>query len=239
MIHLERLPSSIRKLCKYTLQPSLHFSDLTVLCNAWKTLAFSYLFLFSTLSLLLFLWVAFSIDCLCFLMLWRGPGACEWGEKRSSWHTYAPVVNSSSQHSSKYTDLLLFPLPPSSASFTPSFFLQLGAPLNISTPCCSIPKITLWKIKMLKCSNKNIYTITSLLHQSRGNGVEWRDLRGVLEGARERNSHFWAEEASVKPDGEQKWPLHLSVHHVSSICQPTFRSTFDSYSLSHTYFTDR
>lgn len=82
MIHLERLPSSIRKLCNYTLQPSLHFSDLTMLCNAWKTLAFLYLFLsfFSTLSLLLFLWVTFSIDCLCFLMLWRGPGACGWGK---------------------------------------------------------------------------------------------------------------------------------------------------------------
>lgn len=76
------------------------------------------------------------------------------GEKRSSWHTYAPVVNSSSQHSSKYTDLLLFPLPPSSVSFAPSFPLQLGAPLNISTLCCYTPKITLWKIKMLKCSSK-------------------------------------------------------------------------------------
>lgn len=80
MIHLERLPSSIRKLCNYTLQPSLGSSDLSVLCNAWKILAFSYLFLFSTLSLLLFLWVTFSIDCLCFLMLWRGPGACGWGK---------------------------------------------------------------------------------------------------------------------------------------------------------------
>lgn len=75
------------------------------------------------------------------------------GEKRSSWHTYAPVVNSSSQHSSKYTDLL-FPLPLSSVSFAPYFLRQLGAPLNISTPCCSTPKITLWKIKMLKCSSK-------------------------------------------------------------------------------------
>lgn len=37
-------------------------------------------FFFSTLSLLLFLWVTFSIDCLCFLMLWRGPGACGWGK---------------------------------------------------------------------------------------------------------------------------------------------------------------
>lgn len=37
-------------------------------------------FFFSTLPLLLFLWVTFSIDCLCFLMLWRGPGACGWGK---------------------------------------------------------------------------------------------------------------------------------------------------------------
>lgn len=78
------------------------------------------------------------------------------GEKRSSWHTYAPVVNSSSQHSNKYTDLLLFPFP----SFFlclfsfPVSFLHLGAPLNISTLCCSIPKITLWKIKMLESSSK-------------------------------------------------------------------------------------
>ena len=56
---------------------------------------------------------------------------------------------------------------------------------------------------------QNIYTITPLLHQSRGGGVEWSDLRGVLEGARECNSHLWAEEASVKPDREQKWSLHL------------------------------
>ena len=51
MIHLERLLSSIRKLCNDALQPSLAFSDLTVLCNAWKTLAFSYLFLFFPRSL--------------------------------------------------------------------------------------------------------------------------------------------------------------------------------------------
>lgn len=143
MIHSERLPSSIRKLCNYTLQPSLHFSDLTMLCNAWKTLAFSYLFLFfHALSLALSLsYIQYWLFML-FNVVERARGL-RMGEKRSSWHTYAPVVNSSSQHSSKYTDLLLFPLPPSSVSFAPSFFLQLGAPLNISTPCCSTPKITL------------------------------------------------------------------------------------------------
>lgn len=152
MIHLERLPSSIRKLCNYTLQPSLGSSDLAVLCNAWKTLALSYLFLFSTLSLALSLsYIQYWLFML-FNVVERARGL-RMGEKRSSWHTYAPVVNSSSQHSSKYTDLL-FPLPPSSISFTPSFFLQLGARLIISTPCCSTPKITLWKIKMLKCSSK-------------------------------------------------------------------------------------
>lgn len=155
MIHLERLPSTIRKLCNYTLQPSLRSSDLTMLCNAWKTLAFLYLFLFffHAPSLALFLsYIQYWLFML-FNVVERARGL--WmGEKRSSWHTYAPVVNSSSQHSSKYTDLLLFPLPPFCVYFAPSFFLQLGAPLNISTPCSSTPKITLWKIKMLKCSSK-------------------------------------------------------------------------------------
>lgn len=49
------------------------------------------------------------------------------GEKRSSWHTYAPVVNSSSQHSSKYTDLLLFPLPPSLCLFRSLFPSTTGS----------------------------------------------------------------------------------------------------------------
>lgn len=139
--------------CNYTQQPSLGFSDLTVLCNAWKTLAFSYLFLFSTVSLALSLsYIQYWLFML-FNVAERARGL-RMGEKRSSWHTYAPVVNSSSQHSSKYTDLLLFPLPPSSVSFASSLFLQLGACLIISTPCCSTPKITLWKIKMLRCSSK-------------------------------------------------------------------------------------
>lgn len=122
MIHLERLPSSIRKRCNYTPQPSLYFSDLTMLCNAWNTLAFSYVFLF------FFLYIhapslALSLSCIqywlfmLFNVVERARGL-RTGEKRSSWHTYAPVVNSSSQHSSKYTDLLLFPLPPFSLSLS-------------------------------------------------------------------------------------------------------------------------
>lgn len=109
-------------------------------------------------------------------------------------------MNSSSQHSSKYTDLLLFPLPSLLCLFRSLFsLLQLGAPLNISTPCCSTPKITLWKIKMLKCSSK-IFTqypplpspsppslllqppLHSFPHQSGGSGVEWSDLRGGVRG---------------------------------------------------------
>lgn len=101
MIHLERLRSSIRKLCNYTLQPSLHFSDLTMLCNAWKTLAFSHLFLFFLRGLSLALSLSYIQYWLFMLfnVVERARGL-RMGEKRSSWHTYAPVVNSSSQHSS-------------------------------------------------------------------------------------------------------------------------------------------
>lgn len=232
MIHLERLPSSIRKLCNYTLQPSLGFSDLTVLCNAWKTLAFSYLFLFSTLSLALSLsYIQYWLFML-FNVVERARGL-RMGEKRSSWHTYAPIVNSSSQHSSKYTDLLLFPLPPSSVSFAASLFLQLGACLIISTRVAPLQRSPYGRLRCSDAQAKYLHN-NPLLHQSRGSGVERRDLWGVLGGAREHGSHLQAEKASVKPDREQKWPLHLWMRHLSSICQPTFRSTFDSYSLSHT-----
>lgn len=161
------------------------------------------------------------------------------GEKRSSWHTYAPVVNSSSQHSSKYTDLLLFPLPP--------FSLSLSFPdssYNWELLWTSAPHVALLQRSpygRLRCSNAQ----AKYLHTNhpaplpgciKVEAVEMSDLGGGLEGSGECSSHLWAEKASVKPDREQKWSLHLEALHVSFICQPTFRSSFDSYSPSYTNF---
>ena len=73
-IHYSPASISLISLCCVTLEKPLRSSYLVFF------LFFCFLFFSSTLSLLLFLWVTFSIDCLCFLMLWRGPGACGWGK---------------------------------------------------------------------------------------------------------------------------------------------------------------
>ena len=133
-IHYSPASISLISLCCVTLEKPLRSSYLVFF------LFFCFLFFSSTLSLLLFLWVffkqkpAFAIAVgyfrsdvfMLFNVVERARGL-RMGEKRSSWHTYAPVVNSSSQHSSKYTDLLLFPLPPSLILFRSLFLSTTGS----------------------------------------------------------------------------------------------------------------
>lgn len=117
------------------------------------------------------------------------------GEKRSSWHTYAPVVNSSSQHSSKYTNLLLFPSP----FFFPlplfvPFLFYIWELLWTLAPCAA--PLQRSPYGRLRCSNalaKCLHNNPPRLHQRGGSGVEWSDLRGGLEASGGSNSHLWAE----------------------------------------------
>lgn len=215
-----------KKLCNHTLQPSLHFSDLTMLCNAWKTLAFLVLvfffflcFFFHALSLALSLsYIQYWLFML-FNVVERARGL-RMGEKRSSWHTYAPVVNSSSQHSSKYTDLLLFPLPPS---------LSLSLPLsfyNWELLWTSAPRVAPLQRSpygRLRCSNAQ----AKYLHNNppfaskprRWSWVEWsqggvRGRQRVQQSPLSRGGlgQTWQGTKVISPSLGPPCVFHLSAH---------------------------
>lgn len=142
------------------------------------------------------------------------------GEKRSSWHTYAPVVNSSSQHSSKYTDLLLFPLPPFSVSFAPSFFLQLGAPLNISTRVAPLQRSPYGRLRCSNAQAKYLHNNPPFASKQRQwSWVEWsqggvRGRQRVQQSplSREGLGQTWQGTKVISPSLGPPCVFHLSAH---------------------------